>query len=134
MRIYLSFQAPPHDGRRPSWNGGGRVVSVSPPCRFFAAVSPTPVLRARRSTPQPLPLPKNVRVSINKIRGYSKVFNQGNQRCFQRCEAQTQRWAHLCLRFNCLLLHFHGGGVMGVIVPYHLSARIKDYPITLFGC
>lgn len=27
---------------------------------------------------------KNVEVSINKIRGYSKVFNQGNQCCFQR--------------------------------------------------
>lgn len=45
-------------------------------------------------------------------------------------------WFHLCLCFNYLLLHFDGGGgaLMGVIVPYHLSARIKDYPITLFGC
>lgn len=74
--------------------------------------------------------------SIHKqIRGYSKVFNQGNQCCFQRWTAQMLSWFHLCLRFNYLLLHFDGGGaLMGVIVPYHLSARIKDYPITLFGC
>lgn len=49
--------------------------------------------------------------SIHKqIRGYSKVFNQGNQCCFQRWTAQMLSWFHLCLRFNYLLLHFDVGG------------------------
>uniref|UniRef100_A0A3B5L1M3 Uncharacterized protein n=1 Tax=Xiphophorus couchianus TaxID=32473 RepID=A0A3B5L1M3_9TELE len=42
--------------------------------------------------------------SINKIRGYSKVPNQGNQGCFQWCTAQPQRWSHLfCALITCFL-------------------------------
>lgn len=94
----------------------------------FLAISETH-LELTPIHPQPLLFPKNARVSINKIRGYSKVSNQGNQYCFQRCTAQQQRWSHLCLCFNYLLLHFDGGGDGGdcALSPISKDKRQPNY-------
>lgn len=60
--------------------------------------------------PTPLhPIPKSI--TINKIRGYSKVSNQGNQCCFQTCTVHEQRAGliFVCGLITCFCILMEGG-------------------------
>lgn len=76
----------------------------------FTRITLAPSRTRTHPFPTPLhPIPKSI--TINKIRGYSKVSNQGNQCCFQTCTVHEQRAGliFVCGLITCFCILMEGG-------------------------